>query len=113
MIICFISVGRECRKVRVYRKAKIEADSLEKAHPQPLYRTEFYKYIICGRYFIVILAAILLKTCISAVIFSPSKSSTEKQYMKYIGAVEGVVSAEKYDYIKEEQDYINRSHCRV
>lgn len=109
VIICFISVRRDSRKVRVYRKAKIEADSLEKAHPQPLYRTEFYKHIICGRYFIVILAAILLKTCISAVIFSPSKSSTEKQYMKYIGAVEGVVSAEKYDYIKEEQDYINRS----
>ena len=109
VIICFISVGRESRKVRVYRKSKIEADSLEKAHPQPLYRTEFYKHIICGRYFIVILAAILLKTCISAVIFASSKSSAEKQYMKYIGAVAGVVSAEKYDYIKEEQDYINRS----
>lgn len=51
----------------------------------------------------------MLKTCISAVVFSPSKSSTEKQYMKYIGAVAGVVSAEKYDYIKEEQDYIYRS----
>ena len=29
--------------------------------------------------------------------------------MKYIGTVAGVVSAEKYDYIKEEQDYIYRS----
>ena len=109
VIICFISVRRESRKVRVYRKAKIEADSLEKAHPQPLYRTEFYKHIICGRYFIVILAAILLKSCISAVVFTPSKSSSEKQYMKYISTVAGEVSAEKYDYIKEEQDYIYRS----
>ncbi len=108
-VLYIVSLNRESKKIQVFRKKAREETVIKNARPMPLVTAEYKKHIICGKCYIIILAAIILNVCVSFITFTPTTNYVERQYIKYISNVRGKVSEEKYDYVDEEYAYILRS----
>lgn len=109
VVLYIVSLNRESKKIQVFKKKSSEETVIKHARPMPLVTAEYKKHIICGKCYIIILAALILNVCVSCINFTPTTNYIERQYIKYISTVRGKVSEEKYNYVDEEYAYIQRS----